>query len=168
MAQTSGGSTSRTSPSGAAGAVPAPAGARTQAPPAEPATILLADDESALRRLVRRVLERQGYRVLAAESGEAALQLAEGGHGEVDLLLTDVVMPGMSGRELAERLLPSHPGMRLLYTSGYTDDEIVRHGVSRCGIPFLAKPFAPEELLRKVQEVLEAAPASLSRVMAGG
>lgn len=77
-------------------------------------------------------------------------------------------MPGMSGRELAERLLPSHPGMRLLYTSGYTDDEIVRHGVSRCGIPFLAKPFAPEELLRKVQEVLEAAPASLSRVMAGG
>jgi CheY-like chemotaxis protein len=75
--------------------------------------------------------------------------------------MTDVVMPGMSGRELAEQLMPLHPGMRLLYASGYTEDAIIRHGVSSQGTAFLQKPFAPNVLLRKLRQVLEAEPLAV-------
>jgi signal transduction histidine kinase/ligand-binding sensor domain-containing protein/ActR/RegA family two-component response regulator len=122
------------------------------------ATVLLAEDEDAVRRLASRVLERAGYRVLEASSGEEAMRIAEQHAGTIDLLMTDVVMPGMSGRELAEQLVPRHAGMRLLYASGYTEDAIVRHGVSSHETAFLEKPFTPNALLRKVREVLDAAP----------
>jgi signal transduction histidine kinase/ligand-binding sensor domain-containing protein/CheY-like chemotaxis protein len=122
------------------------------------ATVLLAEDEDAVRRLASRVLARAGYRVLEASSGEEALRIAERHAGTIDLLMTDVVMPGMSGRELAEQLVPRHAGMRLLYASGYTEDAIVRHGVSSHETAFLEKPFTPNALLRKVREVLDAAP----------
>lgn len=127
--------------------------------PPHAATILLVEDEDAVRRLASRVLERNGYTVLTAACGEDALKLLEGGGGAIDLLLTAGVMPGMSGRELAERLVPQIPGIRLLYASGYTEDAIVRHGVSGRGTAFLEKPFTPTDLLRKVREVLQSPPA---------
>lgn len=124
--------------------------------PAGSATVLLVEDEDAVRRLASRVLSRSGYLVLTAASGDAAMEIAARFEGTIDLLLTDVVMPGMSGRELAEQLMPQHPGMRLLYASGYTEDAIVRHGVSSLEMAFLEKPFTPNGLLRKVREVLDA------------
>ncbi|HEX9108442.1 MAG TPA: ATP-binding protein, partial [Longimicrobiales bacterium] len=123
------------------------------------ATVLLVEDEDAVRRLATRVLERQGYTVLTAGSGQAALELVRTAPGPIDLLLTDVVMPGMSGRELAEQLVPAYPGMRLLFTSGYTEDAIIRHGVSGNGASFLGKPFTPDELAGKVRTVLDGRPA---------
>src|SRR5207245_1256303 len=87
--------------------------------------------------------------------GRAALDLSAHHAGGIDILVTDVVMPGMSGRELAERLAPLRPGMRVLYTSGYTDDAMVHQGVLRSGVAFLQKPFVPESLARKVREVLD-------------
>jgi signal transduction histidine kinase/ligand-binding sensor domain-containing protein/CheY-like chemotaxis protein len=120
------------------------------------ATVLLVEDEDAVRRLATRVLSRAGYRVLAAAGGEQALDVAAGFEGTIDLLMTDVVMPGMSGRELAEVLLPARPAMRLLYASGYTEDAIVRHGVSSLETAFLEKPFTPNALLQKVRQVLDA------------
>jgi two-component system, cell cycle sensor histidine kinase and response regulator CckA len=125
-------------------------------------TILLVEDEDAVRSLASRVLQRAGYAVLTAASGEEALDVATAYVGEIDLLLTDVVMPGMSGRELAQQLGPLRPSMRLLYTSGYTEDATIRHGVSGLATAFLEKPFAPDTLTRKVREVLEVAPASLA------
>ncbi|MEO6526480.1 MAG: two-component regulator propeller domain-containing protein [Gemmatimonadaceae bacterium] len=127
-----------------------------EVPPPGDSTVLLVEDEDAVRRLASRVLMRSGYHVLTAATGDAALELAARHEGTIDLLLTDVVMPGMSGRELAERLLPLRPGMRLLYASGYTEDAIIRHGVSSQATAFLEKPFTPSALLRKVHEVLEA------------
>jgi signal transduction histidine kinase/ligand-binding sensor domain-containing protein/CheY-like chemotaxis protein len=126
-------------------------------PPGD-STVLLVEDEDAVRRLASRVLMRSGYNVLTAASGEAAIEVAASYDGPIDLLMTDVVMPGMSGRELAELLMPRHAGMRLLYASGYTEDAIIRHGVSSQGTAFLEKPFTPSALLRKVREVLDAAP----------
>ena len=122
--------------------------------PSGSATVLLVEDEELVRHLAARVLERSGYVVLVADCGQAALDLAAHHDGVIDLLLTDVVMPGMSGRELAEQLIPTRPGTRLLFMSGYTEDAIIRHGVSTEEMLFLAKPFAPADLLRKVQEVL--------------
>jgi CheY-like chemotaxis protein len=130
--------------------------AELEAVPAGSATVLLVEDEDAVRRLASRVLTRSGYRVLEAASGEDAAGIAARHEGPIDLLMTDVVMPGMSGRELAEQLLPRHPAMRLLYASGYTEDAIVRHGVSSLETAFLEKPFTPNALLRKVREVLDA------------
>ncbi len=124
------------------------------------ATVLLAEDEDAVRRFAARVLTRAGYNVLTAPNGQSALEVAAQYGGLIDLLLTDVVMPGMSGRELGEALLPLRPGMRLLYASGYTEDAIIRHGVSSAGTAFLDKPFTSNGLLCKVREVLDAnAPA---------
>ena len=118
-------------------------------------TILLVEDEEAVRDLVRGVLEGRGYSVLLAQSGEEAVRLSGGHEGPIHLMVTDVVMPRMSGRELAERLASSRPAMKVLYISGYTDDAVVRHGVLSRGVAFLQKPFMPNALLRKVREVLD-------------
>ena len=119
-------------------------------------TILLVEDEPALRAVARRALERHGYVILEAPEGQTALAIAAAHTGPLDLVLTDVVMPGMSGRDMAVRLAASHPGLRVLYMSGYTDDAIVQHGVLEAGIQFLQKPFTPNALARKVREVLDA------------
>jgi len=118
-------------------------------------TVLVVEDAAAVRAVTRQVLQRQGYTVLEAANGEAALQLAAAHHGPIHLLLTDVVMPGPSGRQTAERLAHLRPETRVLYTSGYTDDSIVRHGILESGIAYLQKPFTPDGLARKVREVLD-------------
>ncbi len=123
-------------------------------------TVLLAEDDELVRLLVREILRVNGYTVLEARDGREALALAEGHRGTIDLLLTDVVMPKMGGRELAERIHALRPDTRILYMSGYTDDAIVRHGVLEEEIPFLQKPFTAVRLSRKVREVLNAKPRS--------
>jgi PAS domain S-box-containing protein len=118
-------------------------------------TILLAEDNAGLRKLATRLLEPAGYTVLGAATGEEALRLLERHEAPVHLLLSDVVMPGMSGRQLAEQLAETHPGMKVLYMSGYTSDTIVQHGVFEAQVAFLNKPFTAAALLRKVREVLD-------------
>jgi CheY-like chemotaxis protein len=118
-------------------------------------TVLVVEDAPAVRAVTRQVLERQGYTILEAPNGEAALQVAATHDGPIHLLLTDVVMPVLSGRLLAERLVQLRPETRVLYTSGYTDDSIVRHGILEAGIAYLQKPFTPDSLARKVRTVLD-------------
>jgi two-component system, chemotaxis family, CheB/CheR fusion protein len=118
-------------------------------------TILLAEDEEMVRRLASRVLQESGYRVIEAPSGPEALRLASQSEGRIDLLLTDVVMPHMSGRELADRLVGLRPGLKVIYMSGHTEDAIVHHGVLDPGIVFVQKPFKPETLSRRVRETLD-------------
>jgi PAS domain S-box-containing protein len=117
-------------------------------------TVLLVEDEEMVRRMTREVLEGAGYHVLEASSGFEALRVSSGHGGRLDLLLTDVVMPGMSGRELAERLAPVRPGIKVLYMSGHTDDAIFHHGVTQAGTGFLQKPFTPDALERRVRDLL--------------
>jgi CheY-like chemotaxis protein len=119
-------------------------------------TILLVEDQPEVRAVARATLTRHGYTVLEASRGEEALQIVLDHHDEIHLLLTDVVMPAMSGRELARRLLRRRPHVRVLYTSGYTDAAIVHHDVIESGVAFIEKPFTPASLLRKVREVLDA------------
>ena len=119
-------------------------------------TILLVEDEDAVRGLTRRCLETSGYTVLAAANAEEALEVAARIQERIDLLLTDVVMPGASGTELSRRLLERRPGTRVLYVSGYTDASMVSHVGLDAGVSFLQKPFTPETLARKVREVLDA------------
>jgi CheY-like chemotaxis protein len=126
-------------------------------PPRGTETILMAEDEPAIRDLARIVLESCGYTVLVASDGEEAV--AEGSVIQLDLLISDVVMPRMSGRELVNRLRAVHAGLKVLYISGYTDDAIVRHGIVEEGVAFLHKPFTPTILARKVREVLDATPS---------
>jgi CheY-like chemotaxis protein len=119
-------------------------------------TILLVEDEEMVRRLGRTVLQNNGYNVLEASNGEEGLRIAqEHGAKQIHLMVTDVVMPRMSGRELADCLEPIRPEMKVLYMSGYTDDAIIRHGVLEQGMAFIQKPFAPDALLRKVRDVLD-------------
>jgi CheY-like chemotaxis protein len=118
-------------------------------------TVLVVEDEEAVCRLAERILRGAGYEVLTASSGGEALLLCERRGGEVDLLLTDVVMPQMSGPELAERLSRTNPGLRVLYMSGYTDNAIAHHGTLDPGTRLIGKPFAAAELTRKVREVLD-------------
>jgi len=119
-------------------------------------TILLVEDEERVRRLARTILAGHGYSVLEASNGVEALRIGERHGSAIHLLVTDVVMPEMSGRELAGRLIARHPDMKVLFMSGYTDDTILRHGVLEAGIPFLQKPFTPSTLARKVREMLDA------------
>jgi PAS domain S-box-containing protein len=119
-------------------------------------TVLLTEDEEQVRQMIRIILEMGGYRVLEAAEGEEALTLYKQHEGQIDLVMTDVVMPQMSGRELAQSLEVLHPGIKVLYMSGYTDDAIVRHGLLDQEIAFLQKPFTPDALMRKVREVLDA------------
>ncbi|HEU4699302.1 MAG TPA: PAS domain S-box protein [Gemmatimonadales bacterium] len=124
----------------------APAGRRT--------TVLLAEDEPGVRAFTRQVLEEAGYEVLPAESGEAALVIAAAHQGTIDLLLTDVVMPGINGRVLGERLRATRPDIAVLYMSGYTDDVVVRTGVVTVGAAFIQKPFSPAQLLERIRAAL--------------
>ena len=129
-------------------------------PPAETSlrggseTILLVEDEEGVRKLVRAILQRSGYRVLEATDGVEALRIATS-HAAIDLLLTDVVMPNMGGAETASRLRQLQPGLKLLYMSGYTDNAVVLHGVLRSEVAFVQKPITPAALLLKVREVLD-------------
>jgi PAS domain S-box-containing protein len=132
----------------------------TEAPPDAPratasGTVLVVEDEDELRELTAEVLGLAGYVVLSAAGPSEALEISRAYAGPIRLLLTDVVMPEMSGRDLAELLLPAHPGMRVLYMSGYTDDAIVHHGVLDPGTTLLPKPFTPDGLTRMVGDVLD-------------
>jgi signal transduction histidine kinase len=131
--------------------VPAPV-----APPARGTeTILLVEDEHALRALTRRVLESGGYTVLEAANGADALARVQHHEGSLHMLFTDVVMPGMNGRELAGRITGLRPDTKVLYASGYTNDAILRHGVLDAGSSFISKPYTPTELQRRVRDVLD-------------
>jgi CheY-like chemotaxis protein len=134
--------------------------------------ILLVEDSEPLKKLAQKFLEVAGFRVQSARSGEEAMEVASRYGGTFDLLLTDVVMPGINGRALAEQLLPRQPGMRVLYMSGYTDSFIAGHGVLEPGTHLLHKPFTDEVLIRKVREVLDcgnqsAPPTGSNRELAG-
>jgi CheY-like chemotaxis protein len=111
-----------------------------------------------VRELVRRVLAARGYQVLPAADGREALQLAERCDGPIHLLLTDVVMPEMSGSQLSERLSAVHPESRVIYMSGYAENAIVHHGILESGLTFLPKPCPTDLLVRKVREILDARP----------
>ena len=120
-------------------------------------TVLLVEDEDIVRRLCVKLLERLGYTVLKASGGDEAIGIAKGHPGRIDLLMTDVVMPGMNGRELAERLVEFHPETKVLFASGYTDDAIVHHGVLNEGVAFIGKPYTLSALAKKVRDVLDKA-----------
>jgi two-component system, cell cycle sensor histidine kinase and response regulator CckA len=130
-----------------------------EAPPRGSETVLLAEDEAEVRALTRSFLQQGGYQVLDAGNGEEVLRLALEYRKVVHLLVTDVVIPGLGGRQLAARLRALHPEVRVLYLSGHTDDAVLRHGVLQEQVQFLQKPFSPLALARKVREVLDAPPA---------
>jgi CheY-like chemotaxis protein len=119
-------------------------------------TILVAEDDSRVQKLVKAVLERLGYSVRMCSSGAEALAVASQPQESLDLLITDVIMPGLSGADLAREIKAIRPGLKILFMSGYTNDLISRHSVLDEGLSFLAKPFSPEVLGRKVREVLDA------------
>jgi two-component system cell cycle sensor histidine kinase/response regulator CckA len=118
-------------------------------------TVLLVEDEEMVRDMTHQILRMSGYQVLEAKHGREALAVCERHDGPIHLMLTDVVMPQINGRQLAERLVPLRPEMRVLYMSGYTDDAIVHHGVLDNGMAFIEKPFTPNALARKVRESLD-------------
>ncbi len=134
-------------------ASPAPTAER-DLPQGENETILVVEDEKAVRDLTVRMLERLGYKVLIASGGQEALEISAGHKGRISLLLTDVVMPKMSGRQLADALIAERPDMKVVFVSGYTENTVIHHGVPDGGIEFLPKPFSREVLARKLREVL--------------
>ena len=117
-------------------------------------TILLVEDDESVRRFTQTLLENSGYTVIGASGGMEALGAMETAGPGVSLLVTDVVMPQMSGKELAQKLLRAYPGLRVLYLSGYTGNAIVHHGMLDPGIDFIQKPFNSQELLTKIREIL--------------
>ena len=118
-------------------------------------TVLLVEDEDAIRGLAFMVLQSHGYKVLSARDSQEALRLVAKHQGPIQLLLTDVVMPGMGGRELADALQPRYPQMKVLYSSGYNNDDVVRHGIVEAEVAFLRKPYSPKELASTVRHVLD-------------
>ena len=118
-------------------------------------TVLVVEDNDAVRNLARRILKGYGYSVLEAQNGEEALDVCNQHEGSIHLMVTDVVMPGMSGRELSDRIKPLCPEMKVLFMSGYTENAIAHYGVLEPGVNFIAKPFSQESLLRKVRQVLD-------------
>jgi CheY-like chemotaxis protein len=118
-------------------------------------TLLLLEDEDGVRALTRRVLKSCGYTVLEAREGAEALRVAMRHQGRLDLLVSDVVLPRLGGREVAQRLAERYPGLKVLFLSGYTDDAVVRHGVREAEVQFLQKPYSPAILARKVRDVLD-------------
>jgi hypothetical protein len=120
------------------------------------AVILVVDDDPGVREVAARVLERAGYRVLQAGEGDEALEIARAHAGPLHLLLTDVVMPGMNGRELGQRMSQERPETRLMYMSAYTEDEVILRGVSVAEVGFLAKPFSLDGLESAVKSALSA------------
>jgi CheY-like chemotaxis protein len=140
-----------------------PPGSAAPAGPGGTETILLVEDDQAVRALTRRVLERYGYTVIDTGDGHEALQMAASRDGPIHLIVTDVEMPRMAGRVVAERLLTQRPATKILYFSGYTDDSMVRHSISHHMIHFLQKPFSMEALALKVREALAGEAASRSR-----
>jgi len=127
----------------------------TLAMPRGTETVLIAEDDPAIRGLVAHILEPLGYRVIAARSGAEAMKLAETSRARVDILLTDVVMPEMGGKELAQMFQTIHPHIKVLFMSGYTEEIIIRHGVEREGVAFIQKPLIPNKLVLKLREVLD-------------
>jgi CheY-like chemotaxis protein len=117
-------------------------------------TVLVAEDQAEVRRLAMRILQSNGYRLLEASSGPEALAVSGGHAGTIDLLVTDVIMPEMTGRELANRLRQLRPRMKVLYVSGYPADVMGREGILDAGVAYLPKPFTPAQLSIKVREVL--------------
>jgi len=126
------------------------------AAPRTTGTILLVEDQAPVRMLAEDVLCEAGHRVLSAGNGAEALKMAESWEGEIDLLITDVVMPEMSGPQLATRVTRTRPSIVVLYVSGYTDHALLHRGVFEVGTAFLSKPFAPEALVQRVGELLQA------------
>ena len=143
--------------------LPRVAGSAGQPAPAAPEgkllggseTLLVAEDQVEVRKYTRKLLEARGYAVLSAASGPEALELAAGHHGPIHALVTDVIMPGMTGRELAVELVKERPRTRVLYLSGYADESIVHHGVLEPGVAFLQKPFTADALARKLRALLD-------------
>jgi PAS domain S-box-containing protein len=118
-------------------------------------TILLAEDDEGVRALTRMVLESRGYKVLEARHGEEAVRMGSSHPGKIDLAMTDLIMPGLSGRNLVQQLQKIRPGIKVLFMSGYLDDALAKHGILESGLPFLQKPFTPDVLTTKVREVLD-------------
>jgi DNA-binding NtrC family response regulator len=118
-------------------------------------TVLIVEDDDALRNITKKMLQKYGYNILEAENGEKALNIGETHEGPIHLLLTDVVMPVMSGSDLSEKLQSIRPETRVIYMSGYTDNAIVHHGILKQKINFIEKPFSPESLSKKVRQVLD-------------
>ena len=125
--------------------------------PAAGETILLVEDEDPIRLLMRRMLEAHGYRVLEARNGDEAMALAEAHRAPIDLLLTDVAMPRISGFDLVDRVMASHPEMKVLFITGQANHVVVRRGLNESGRPFLLKPYTQVDLAQKIREVLESA-----------
>jgi two-component system, cell cycle sensor histidine kinase and response regulator CckA len=133
-------------------------------PPRGTETILLVEDEAMVRGLSREVLQMLGYRVIEAANGDEALRYCHEHAGPIHLLVTDVVMPGMSGPELAQLMMAEFPALRVLYLSGHTDMALGHHGVMRSSAALLHKPFTPDALARRVRDMLDHQPQDHSAV----
>src|SRR5262245_34920467 len=122
-------------------------------------TLLVVENEAAIRNLLKMALQRNGYTVLAAESGHEALQLVRDHHGAIHLLITDVMMPDMDGPELVRQLSAIRPETRTLFMSGYMDDTLGQHGVLPSNVNFIQKPFSPRVIAQRVRDILDGTPS---------